>query len=199
MPVLPLEPFVFPDDLLCDSPPPGSESARWWVLHTRPRAEKCLARQLLGRRLPFFLPLHAREGWNRGRLLRSYLPLFPGYVFLYGDCQARLDAFHTKLVARVLPAEDQNQLHRDLVQVHHLITAGLPLLPEDRLEAGDLVDIVCGPLAGLEGRVIRRGKQRRLLIEVQFLQRGVSVEIEGWMIQAKSEDRPSSLAVGSGR
>src|SRR5262249_31324251 len=116
-----------------------------------------------------------------------------------GDWQARLEAFHTKLVARVLPVEDQTQLHRDLAQVHHVITAGLPVLPEDRLEPGDAVDIICGPLAGLEVRVIRRGRQRRLLVEVQFLQRGVSVEIEGWMIQAKSADLSSSSAMVSCR
>ena len=88
MPLLPAEPFVFPDDLL--SSPAAADTAAgacWWVLHTRPRAEKTLARKCLRRRLPFFLPLHKRQWRNRGRLFCSHTPLFPGYVFLHGDGQ----------------------------------------------------------------------------------------------------------------
>ena len=39
-------------------------------------------------------------------------------------------------------------------------------------------------MAGLTGKVLRRGKDLHFFIEVQFLQRGVSVEIESWMFQA---------------
>src|SRR5262249_43471458 len=61
MPLLPLEPFVFPDDLL-DQPLTGDATlGSWWVLHTRPRAEKSLARRLLRASTPFFLPLCKRQ------------------------------------------------------------------------------------------------------------------------------------------
>src|SRR5262245_56820468 len=187
MPLLPLDPLLSPADLLGPLESLGVLGGAWWVLHTRPRAEKSVARQLFRRRLPFFLPLYPREGWSRGRLLRSYLPLFTGYVFLRGDREARLEALQTNLVARVLPVQDHEQLHKDLMQVHELIRSGLPMRPEDRLEPGRPVEIIAGPLAGLQGRLLRRCNQGRFLIEVQFLQRGVSVDIENWMIQALTE------------
>jgi hypothetical protein len=54
-----------------------------------------------------------------------------------------------------------------------------------------LVEFVCGSLAGLQGKVIRRGEQLRLVVEVELLQRGVSVEIDSHMVQPLRIDRES--------
>jgi transcription antitermination factor NusG len=71
--------------------------------------------------------------------------------------------------------------------------SGEPLTPEERVQPGDWVEITGGPLEGLQGKVIRRGKHLRLFVEVQFLQRGASVEIDGSMIRPAEEppDRKS--------
>jgi len=183
MPLLPLEPYVSSQELLT-APPPEPESAeRWWVLHTRPRAEKVLARHCLKRELPFFLPLYHRKWRSRGRLQSSFLPLFPGYVFLLGGGDVRLAALETNLVAQVIPVVDQRQLHEDLARVNQLIASDMALTPEGRLEAGTPVSVIGGPLAGLDGKIVRRGKNTAFLVEVRFLQQGVSVELESWMIQ----------------
>jgi transcription antitermination factor NusG len=182
MPLLALEPFMYPDNLFVDAAEPAAQD-RWWVLHTRPRTEKALARRFLIRGASFFLPLYARQWNSRGRALCSHLPLFPGYVFLHGDGDARLAALETNLVARVLPADDQCQLHSDLRRVYDLITTGAPLTPEDRLEPGDPVRIVRGPLAGLQGKIVRCGKNLRFVVEVEFLRRAVSAEVESWMVE----------------
>jgi transcriptional antiterminator RfaH len=178
MPLLPLETSLFPEDLLTN--PPGWEGgvARWWVLQTRPRAEKCLARRLLRRGVPFYLPLHQRRWRCRGRLLESCLPLFPGYVFLHGDGGARIAALETQLVTRSLPVGDQDRLHADLARVHQLVATGVPLTPEDRLLPGTPVEITSGPLAGFAGKVLRRGKHWKIYVEVEFLRRGVSAELD---------------------
>jgi transcription antitermination factor NusG len=184
MPLLPLEPFVFPEHLLTASA--AEEAAPWWVLHTKPRAEKSLARKLLRQTTPFFLPVCKRQWRNRGRLHSSHLPLFPGYLFLQGDQHAVYRTLETNLVVRILPVKDQEQLHADLARVYTLITTGAPLTPEDRLQPGTPVEIVSGPLTGLEGKVLRKGKQLKFFVEVQLLQRGVSVEIESWMLSART-------------
>ena len=192
MPLLPLEPFVFPDDLLTGSPIPENEAEHWWVLHTRPRAEKALARLVLGHKLPFFLPLYKREWRSRGRMLSSYPPLFPGYLFLRGDREARLRALETNLVANCLPVGDQGRLAADLKNVFTLMASGSTLSPEDRLQPGTHVEIVSGPLAGVEGTIISRGKRLTFFVEVQFLQQGVSIEIENWMFRPLDSPRPAN-------
>lgn len=185
MSLLALEPYVYPEGLL-EAPAAGADPGaleRWWVLHTRPRAEKALSRRCLDRSLGFFLPVQRREWLNRGRRFRSYLPLFPGYVFLHGDDDARLAVLETNLVAQVLPVMDQGRLHADLARIHRLITGTAALTPEDGLTPGDPVKIVLGPFAGLTGKVLRRGKELRFVVEVEFLRRAVSMEIDGWMIR----------------
>jgi len=183
MPVLPLEPFVFPDDLFQAAFPGEDHSARWWVLQTRPRLEKSLARRLLRKQASFFLPLHTHRWRTQGRWVCSHNPLFTGYLFLHGDSEARLLAMQTNLVALCLPVVDQEQLWTDLARVHRLITSGAPLTPEDRLQVGDPVEITSGPLAGMEGKILRHGSKLRFCVEVQLLQRGVSVDIDRSMLR----------------
>ena len=82
------------------------------------------------------------------------------------------------------PVVDQLQLQTDLTQLYRLIESEAAVTPEDRLAPGSPVRIIHGPLAGLEGKVIRRDKNCRFFIEVRLLQRAVSAEIESWMIEA---------------
>src|SRR5262249_47605152 len=161
MPLLPLEPFVFPDDLLTGSADAAGPDTSWWVLHTRPRAEKSLARKLRTSRTEFFLPLYRKQWRSQGRLLSSHPPPFPGYVFLRGDGEARLKALQTSLVANVLPVPDGDPLGTDLARVYRVMLGEAPLVPEDRLPPGALVELVAGPLEGLVGKVLRRGKELR--------------------------------------
>jgi len=194
MPLLPPEVFVWPEELLVQ-PLPAGETGRWWALHSRPRAEKTLARHFLGRGLSFFLPLAKKRWRNRGRLFTSTSPLFPGYIFLWGDDEARVSALTTNQVAQCIRVEDQPQLHQDLARIHQLMVSGEPLTPEERIQPGDWVEITTGPLQGLQGKIIRRGKHLRFFVEVHFLQRGASVEIDGSMIRpadAPSDSRSSS-------
>jgi hypothetical protein len=89
----------------------------------------------------------------------------------------------------VLPVGDQQGLYNDLRRVHQLMESGSALSPESWLEPGTLVEIAAGPLTGLEGKILRRGKNFHFFIEVQLLRQGVSVEIESWMFQPRSGAR----------
>jgi transcription antitermination factor NusG len=183
MPLLDLEPFVSSDDLLSNPDQPSEEGAFWWVLHTRPRAEKSLARKLYERGHDFFLPLHKNRWFANGRWRTSYLPLFPGYLFVQGDGGLRNVVLSTNQVAHVIPVVDQAGLHADLAAVYRAMQSGMLMVPEERLYPGAPVQIISGALKGLTGTVQRRGKDTRFVIQVSLLQRGVSVAVEGWMIQ----------------
>ena len=188
MPLLALEQTQYPETLLDSSECDVADSHRWWVLHTRPRAEKTLARKCVAWELPFYLPLYHKRVRTAGRTQESYLPLFPGYVFLRGDEETRHTALQTNLIANVIPVTDQQQLHMDLVRVYRLIEGGSSLTPEERLQPGSPVVITSGPLAGLEGKVLSRDKNLRFFVEVRLLQQGVSVEIDHWMIEPRASD-----------
>jgi transcription antitermination factor NusG len=184
MPVLAAEPNLYPADLLGTPLEQVATESQWWVLHTRPRQEKSLARQLLEQHIPFYLPLIQRRFRLRGRNMTSHVALFPGYVFLLGDRDQRLGALTTNRVVRALPVANQEVLWHDLKQVERLLASGAPITPEDRLTPGVAVEINTGPLAGLKGKILRTASGRRFVVEVDFIQRGASVLLDDFCLSS---------------
>jgi transcriptional antiterminator RfaH len=178
MPLLPPEPDSYPPQLFADLNLEAHAGRAWWVLHTKPRQEKSLARQLLQNQVPFYLPLIARRNVIRGRVLHSYVPLFPGYVFLLGSRDERITALTTNRVVQSLEVAAQQELWHDLMQINRLIASGAPVTPEGRLVPGVLVEIRSGPLLGLKGKIMRVASGRRFVVQVDFIQRGASVMLE---------------------
>ncbi len=184
MPILDKETSVFPEDLLeVPEPEPDATDRQWWAVFTKARQEKSLARDLLAHEIPFYLPLVPKENRIRGRIVRSHIPLFSGYLFMFGCEDERYRSLTTNRISRILPVTDQLQLRTDLMHLHNLIETDEPLTIESRLEPGNRVRIKNGPMMGLEGIVTQRRGKRRLLVAVQFLQNGVSVEIDDFMVE----------------
>jgi transcription antitermination factor NusG len=178
VPTLSLEPMVWPDALF-DEPRDG----QWWVLHAKPRTEKALARRCLKRDVSFFLPQHRRQRRDPGRIKDAYLPLFPGYFFLFGNESDRIVALETNLVVNTLKVPDQSELFEDLKRIHRVIDLGLTVQPAERLQPGTPVAIMDGPLSGLQGTVIRHKNKTTLILKVAFLHQAASVEIDNWMVE----------------
>ena len=110
MPVLDLESSVWPEDLFSTERCIEDSKLRWWVLHTRSRSEKSLARRLVAHNVIFYLPLYQRRQRYQRRLVVSHLPLFPSYLFLLGNEETRITAFDTKLVVGSIEVFEQRQL-----------------------------------------------------------------------------------------
>ena len=187
MPVLQMEPYVWPETIFSEDAEPGSQDASscWWALHTRPRAEKAIARRLLSQNVPFFLPLYDRKRQQQRKTVTSYLPLFPSYVFIRGTRTERLKALETNLVVNCLtvPEYDQQQLWVDLQRFYDLMKTGASMYPEERMHLGTSVRITSGPLKNYCGKISRRRNKLNLFVELNFLQRSASVEIHESMIE----------------
>lgn len=182
MPILPKEPTIFPEELL-DAESPLEGDRRWQVVYTKARQEKALARELLQYRVPFYLPLISKETVSRGRRIASHVPLFAGYVFLLANEDERLQAMQTNRISRILHVDDPNSLVHDLRQIRQLIESGAPLTVESRLVPGDRVRVKHGPFRELEGTVLQRRGKTRLLVAVNFLQQGASVEVDDFYLE----------------
>ena len=182
MPILEAETSVYPENLLTELSAETS-ARRWWAVYTKARQEKALARHLVQLDVPFYLPLIPKDNLIRGRKVQSYIPLFGGYVFVFGTDEERGKSLTTNRVSTILTVDDQELLSHDLRHVAMLIDANAPLTVEKRLEAGAPVRIKAGPMQGLEGVVITRRGQTRLLVSVRMLQQGVSVEIDDFVLE----------------
>jgi transcription antitermination factor NusG len=182
MPLPPPAPQIFPEGLLIGDLT-ADDDRRWWVVHTKARQEKAIARDLLAQSVPYFAPQTEKTTLVRGRKRWSSVPVFSGYVFLYGSEMERYRTLLTDRVAQVIEVDDQQQLRQDLTRIWRLIESKVPLTIEGRLSAGDPVRIRCGALEGIDGMVIERRAKCRVLVAVRMLQQGVSVEIEDFMLE----------------
>ena len=181
MPILPADPDRFPANLF-DQPPADEVPRRWWVLHTKPRQEKALARSLAAAAVPYFLPCVERRTRIRGRVLTAQVPLFTSYLFLLADRTERVSALATERVVHSLEVHDQAGLWADLGQLERLIRTGAAVTPEARLVPGAPVEITSGPLEGLQGTIVRSASGRRFVVRVDFIQQGASVLLEDYAL-----------------
>lgn len=178
------EPQLFPHDLLADDPSDSALAGSWWLLHTKSRQEKAVTRELRSRRMSFYLPLVPRRSVSRGQPREAQVPLFPSYVFLLGTEEDRMVALRTNRLAAAHNVANGAELRHNLAQIAGLIALGAPLTPEARLEPGQRVRVKSGPCAGYEGTLIKRHGKTRLVIRVEQLLQGASVEIEDYRLEA---------------
>jgi len=184
MPILAPEPEILPADLFDTRP--ELDERQWWVAHTLPRQEKAFARQLHDAELPFYMPCDRRRTKIRNKVVLSHVPLFAGYVFVRAVEEERLRILKTKRLARLLNVGNQEQLWQDLQRVRRMLDLGVPVTVEQRLAPGTSVTIRTGPLAGMTGTVIKSNNGFQFVVAVDFLQRGISVTLDGSSLGVKA-------------
>jgi len=185
MPILPVQPDLYPNDLLGRAELGELPGSRWWAFYVLSRREKDFMRRLQALDIPYYAPLLIKRSRSpSGRMRTSQVPMFGGYVFVNGDEEARRTALTTNCVSRWLDVPDGRQLTYDLRQIRRLIEAGAPLTPEARLQPGQHVRIRRGPFVDLEGTIVKRHGETRLLVAVRFLQQGASMQLEDCEVEA---------------
>ncbi len=147
MSILGAETTLYPEMLL-DPAGPRTADRQWMAVYTKARQEKALARDLLRQEIPFYLPVVKRTSLYRGRRRARYLPLFSGYLFLYGSEAERIASLATNHISRVLVVPDAEELVRELRNLRQLIEAEGPADGREPLGAGP-------PGAGAAGAVCR--------------------------------------------
>ncbi len=174
MPLLKAEVDCFPDHLFEF----GTGDYPWIVAYVRSRQEKKLARHLINREVPFYLPIQSRETRRSGRRFTSHLPLFPGYVFFRGRSTERRLAAQSNLIVNTLEVLDQSRLNAELGELSRLQRAGIPLIPHPYLGPGDFVEICEGSFKGYRGAVVREHGSTRLVVSISLLRRSVAAEFD---------------------
>ena len=178
MPILAKEPDIFPNALL-DEETPCPVGELWYAIHTISRREKDLMRRLRSMRIAHYSPLaEKRKRSPSGRIRKSYLPLFRGYVFVRGSEEDRYNTVATGCVSNCLNVTDAAELVVDLQRIRLLTTAGADIRAEPRPLTGRRVVVISGPMTGVQGTISRTHSQHRLTVVVKFMQQGASVTVD---------------------
>jgi transcription antitermination factor NusG len=168
----------------------------WHALYTRHQHEKVTAHLLTQKGFDILLPLYTTSRRWKDRIKELSLPLIPGYVFFRGGLDRRLDLLSTSGVHSLLRSGDQIAVipEPEIQAVRQIVRSRVQAEPHPFLKCGDRIRVKFGPLAGIEGILIRKKDQFRLVLSVEALNRSIVVEIDGTEVEL--ENRPTA---GRGR
>jgi transcription antitermination factor NusG len=172
-----MQPFLVPANLFTEEI--AGEVAVWTCIRTRPRWEKSLARWLTGHCYRYFLPTIRRQTTSHRKVRITDHPLFAGYLFVNGDVDKR-DLVAADCVVNVLKPVGQVQqqnLHYELWNIWRGLTMGSSLELTRKLEVGQRVKVIAGPMKGVEGHFEQWANGGRLVLGVDMLGIGVAVDV----------------------
>jgi len=160
----------------------------WFALQVKVRGEHLCAAILRNKGYEGFLPTHTVARDEKGsHLHRTPQPLFPGYVFCRLSPNARGPVLTTPGVIRVVgyggvPSPISNE---EIDSIQCMLACSRAVYPYPYLRLGERVRITAGPLAGVEGTLLRLKNVDRLVVSVDVLRRSVAVELDvAWVVSA---------------
>ena len=167
----------------------------WYALYTRHQHEKTVARVLASKGFETFLPLYAAAHRWKDRTKQISLPLFPCYVFLHGDTRRRADILGTPGVHSLVGSEGRPAPieQSEVDTIRQMVESRMQVEPHPFLRCGDWIRVKSGPLAGIEGILVRKKNLFRLVVSVELLQKSVAVEVDVSTVERAS--RPAWAGV----
>lgn len=170
----------------------------WYAVCTRHQHEKVAARILVDKAFEVFLPLYqARRKWQ-DRIKEISVPLFPGYLFVQERFDRWLQILSTAGVASIVscggrPAAISSS---EIEAIRQIVESSLRVEPHPFLRSGDWVRVRYGPIAGVEGILLRKKNTARLVLSVEMLGKSAVVEVDVTHVEripSKTPKSPSSF------
>jgi transcription antitermination factor NusG len=156
------------------------QSLRWFALRTKSRHEKLVRDQLDKQGIEPLLPTVKRLSQWKDRRKEIEVPLFSGYCFVRFGQEERLPVQKVSGVVEIVGSGSQPEPIPDeeIEALKTLMTSVLPFDPHPYLHEGMAVEVVRGPLQGVQGILLRKEKRHRLVLGVRLIQQAVAVEID---------------------
>ncbi len=158
---------------------------RWFAVTVKPQHERAVAEQLLSKSLEAYVPLcRDRRRWS-DRSKTIEVPVFPRYVFCRFHANDRVRVLKTPGVVSIVsfdgrpcPVSDE-EIH----SVKTMVNSGMPISVWPCVHAGQRVRIREGSMSGLEGILVREKSGYRIVVNMEILNRAVSVEVERGLVE----------------
>ncbi len=159
---------------------------QWYAVRTKSNREKSVSSLLEARGLQPYLPLYrTRRQWS-DRTVETSLPLFSGYVFCRFDARVSSSVLCNPGVVSVVGfgGKPASIPEAEINAIENVLRSGLLAEPCPYLCEGQRIRLQRGPLAGLEGILVQKKSNWRVVVSVEMLQRSLAVEVDPQSIAA---------------
>ena len=152
----------------------------WYAVYIKSRAEKKAEFELQNQEFETFLPLqHKLRQWS-DRKKWVEMPLIPGYLFVRVSRKQYDAVLQSKYVVNYVRFEGhaakipdyQIDYLKQMLKLDHLKIE----ITEDKLESGQMIEVIAGPLIGLQAKLVRIKGKNKVAVELEQL--GYSALIE---------------------
>ncbi len=154
----------------------------WYALYTRSRHEKKLLTELTDRSIEVFLPMREVLSRWKDRKKRIWLPLFPGYIFIHqvDTPENRYRVLNLPGAVRFVGHEGHAERipEAQIEAVRRFLEAEIAIDPYPYIRVGQQVEIVAGPLRGIQGILIQKKGRFRFVLRVDLIRQAISIEID---------------------
>jgi transcription antitermination factor NusG len=125
------------------------------------------------------LPTVKRLSQWKDRKKEVEVPLFSGYCFVRFNAEQKLPVLKTVGVVDIVGGGQRPEPIPDeeITAIQTLMTSVLPYDPHPYLQEGMKVEVIRGPLQGIQGILLRKDKRHRLILGVRIIQQAAAVEI----------------------
>jgi transcription termination/antitermination protein NusG len=158
----------------------GASSLKWFAAYTNSHHEKRVAGHLAEREIESFLPLYAASRrWQNGCKVMLDLPLFPSYVFVRIDRRERVRVLEVPGVLSLVGSGREPAPLPDF-EIEAL-RSGLGLRkiePHPYLVIGERVRIKAGALEGMQGVLVRKKNNFRVVLTLDTIMQSIAVEVD---------------------
>jgi transcription antitermination factor NusG len=172
-------------------PHPEDFKPAWYAVQTAYRCEQRVALGLTNKGLEIYLPLLREVHQWKDRKKIVDVPAFSGYLFVHYEptLTNRVKVLETSGVVRLLGGNHvPNQVSEDEIEaVRRTVNSGVDCDRCDALIPGTMVRVIRGPLAGVQGRLVRVKNRVRLVIAISVFAQAISAEVDQNDVQAVSE------------
>lgn len=146
---------------------------KWFVLQTKPRNEKIVLKQVEQKGIETFLPLTEKIRIWSDRKKKIQVPLFSGYVFIYGTEEERIRAISNTFGAiRYIFYEKRpaivSQREIDLIK-QILIEPDRVSIGDKKIKKGDKIIVTGGIFKGMSGYVNEFRGNYKLTVNLEEL------------------------------
>jgi transcription antitermination factor NusG len=167
-------------------------TSAWYAIYTRHQHEKTVTKFLTYKGFETFLPLYGTAHRWRDRTKKLSMPLFPCYVFLKlkTALERSFDILTTPGVHSLVSSAGQPTAisPAEIDSVRRAVESGIGIEPHPHLKCGEWVRVKSGPLAGIEGILMRKRNLYRLILSVEMLGNAAAVEVDGFQLERLNRD-----------
>lgn len=154
----------------------------WYALYTRSRFEKKMMGELTDRSIEVFLPMREILSRWKDRKKRIWIPLFPGYIFVnhVDTPENRFRILNMPGAVRFVGIEGYaDPVPEEQIQnVRRFLESSIAIDPYPYIHVGSRVEVIAGPLKGIQGILVQKRGRFRFVIRVDLIRQAVSVEID---------------------